>query len=37
MGISVASGSRISRFWDAFLGCEIGKGNRAGYGMSIPA
>ena len=33
-GISVASGSGNSYFWG--LGCEIGKRNGAGYGISIP-
>ena len=34
-GIPVARGSGNSYFGG--LGCEIGKGNGAGYGISIPA
>ena len=34
-GVSVVSGRGTSCFIG--LGCEIGKGNRAGYGISIPA
>ena len=34
-GFSVASGNGISCFYR--VGFEIGKGNRAGYGISIPA